>query len=145
GAEGRTVDLHQEPIAPAALLMNGPGDKLLSRARFAQDKDGAVRLGDLADQPPDRAHGGAVAGERAQVTLVPAFVLEIAGFAGKARKEVGAVEKENVNERVQKVGRVGSASHSGLLYVNRCGLALSNTILQMPRTQAWQLIRVSAA
>ena len=68
------IDRDERLVAPAAFLVDRPGDQLLARAALARDEDVGDGLGDLADHVVDAEHFGTVAHDEAEVEVSPQVV-----------------------------------------------------------------------
>ncbi len=66
---GPAVDGHERLVGPAAVGVQGAHQQFLARARLARDKDGAVRGGDLAQDPEHVVQDRAGADDFAGVQL----------------------------------------------------------------------------
>ena len=54
--DGAAIEDHEGPLAARRLVVERPGDELLSRARLAGDHDGDVHRRDLLEEPENLSH-----------------------------------------------------------------------------------------
>jgi len=105
--DGGAVDLHKGPLPAGAVEVDGPGDHLLARSRFAGDEDCGLRRGDLGYRFQEPHHGRGVADEVPAVEAAPqtflqegVFLPEAAVFHGPLHLQAQLVEIERFGQIV---------------------------------------------
>ena len=113
--QGATVNGHKGPIGPRALLVNGPGNQLLARARFPLDQHRAVAGRHQLDLAKEGAHGLTAAHNVVKVALQFHLAAQALHLRGQAVEVQGFAHHQLEFVIIDGLGEVvvGAFLHDG--------------------------------
>src|SRR5207302_2619373 len=95
--DGRTVELHERPLAALAQLVNGARDELLAGPRFAPDENGRIRRGNRFHLVEHALQRRGLADDLLEVVLGADLVLQVDLLRRELVLELGdLLERERV-------------------------------------------------
>ncbi|MDH7511571.1 MAG: hypothetical protein QHH14_01335 [Clostridiales bacterium] len=118
--DGGAVDLDEFFSGSKAMIVDGPGDKLLSRAALALDEDCGIRGSSLEDFRPEFFHQGMVANELVSFlgfsAKVQALPLQLVLVQGVANRQQDSISMEGFLQELKsaKLGGLDSGLNSPL-------------------------------